>query len=35
MVLSYALAKANILGPLKESDAVVVEEIQGLIDDWT
>ncbi|MDD4646586.1 MAG: hypothetical protein PHP67_00005, partial [Sphaerochaeta sp.] len=35
MVLSYALAKANILGPLKESDAVVVEEIQELIDDWT
>ncbi|MDC7230485.1 MAG: hypothetical protein PQJ48_09265 [Sphaerochaetaceae bacterium] len=35
MVLSYALAKANILGSLKESDAVVVEEIQELINDWT
>ncbi|WP_320121207.1 hypothetical protein [uncultured Sphaerochaeta sp.] len=35
MVLSYALAKANILGPVKASDAVVVEEIKELIDDWT
>lgn len=35
MVLSYALAKANILGPVKASDADVVEEIQELINDWT
>ncbi len=35
MVLSYALAKANMLGPVKASDADVVEEIEELIDDWT
>ncbi len=35
MVLSYALAKANMLGQLKASDVVVVEEIKELIDDWT
>jgi len=35
MVLSYALAKATMLEPLKKSDAVVVEEIKQLVDDWT
>ncbi|MGH0053671.1 MAG: hypothetical protein ACQ5SW_09810 [Sphaerochaetaceae bacterium] len=36
MVLSYALAKAEVLGSrVKDSDTTDVEEIAELVDDWT
>ncbi len=35
MVLSYAMAKAELLGTLKSSDATYMEEIAALVQEWT